>query len=128
MACSVDASAGEGLPCDKSRIAYDSRADPEEAEFSCSRGEISAVASDPKMIKLQKEHPDTWALTAAFAQAFSPENTIVDQADMGGGTGKYATTYLAVAKPGRALSQPDLRKAVEASVGFNLFSDEPMQD
>ena len=114
LALSTAASAKE-ISCKKSGVAFETTRYSAAYEFICRR----EAMDEDKFDKLRATKGKNWQELIDFGQAFLPPNTLVEQTIMSSSEGRYGTVYMVTAIGPVHLTEPKLRRAIEAITKAN---------
>jgi hypothetical protein len=108
------ASGGE-IACRKSAIAFDVARYSADYEFICKKEQMN----EDKYDKLRATKSKNWQELIDFGEAFLPANSLVETTIMSSGEGHYGSVYLVTAIGPMHLTEPKLKRAIEAITKAN---------
>ena len=114
LALSSAAKAGE-ISCKKSAIAFDAARYSSAYEFICKK----EVMDEDKFDKLRATKGKNWQELIDFGQAFLPPNSLVETTIMSSSEGHYGSVYMVTAIGPVHLTEPKLKRAIEAITKAN---------
>jgi hypothetical protein len=106
---------GGEISCKKSGIAFDSARYSAAYEFICKKEQMD----EDKFDKLRATKSKNWQELIDFGQAFLPPNTLVETTIMSSSEGHYGSVYMVTAIGPVHLTEPKLKRAIEAITQAN---------
>lgn len=109
------AASGKEISCKKSGIAFDAARYSAAYEFICKK----ETMDEDKFDKLRAAKGKNWQELIDFGQAFLPPNSLVETTIMSSSEGHYGSVYMVTAIGPVHLTEPKLKRAIEAITKAN---------
>jgi hypothetical protein len=109
------AASGREISCKKSGIAFDAARYSAAHEFICKK----ETMDEDRFDKLRAAKGKNWQELIDFGQAFLPPNSLVETTIMSSSEGHYGSVYMVTAVGPVHLTEPKLKRAIEAITKAN---------